>query len=129
MQATTTIPVVFAALGDAVGSGVVATLAHPDRNATGFSFLNTEIASKRFELLREMLPQARRIAVLSYRLSTIETGEAGLDAARAFGIESPIFAVGDPDEFDSAFAQAVAARAEAMNVLAGTVGNFVRGWA
>src|SRR5262249_42290498 len=68
ISATQTIPIVFAAIGDAVGAGIVTSLAHPTGNATGFSFLNPEISSKRMELLHEAVPGARRVAILRDRV-------------------------------------------------------------
>src|SRR6516164_11534896 len=62
-EATSTIPIVFV-LADAITTGLVNNLAHPGENLTGLSFLNTELSAKRLELLLEMLPNIRRIAVL-----------------------------------------------------------------
>jgi putative tryptophan/tyrosine transport system substrate-binding protein len=64
-QATSSIPVVFAGIADAVGSGVVANLARPGGNLTGLSVLFTDLAGKRLELLREILPNLRRLAILT----------------------------------------------------------------
>src|SRR5437016_441919 len=55
-QATATIPIVFTAVGDPVGAGVVPSLARPGGNATGFSMLATELSAKRLEILREIAP-------------------------------------------------------------------------
>jgi putative tryptophan/tyrosine transport system substrate-binding protein len=64
-QATSSIPIVFAGVGDAVGSGIVANLARPSSNVTGLSVLFTDLAGKRLELLREILPGLRRLAILT----------------------------------------------------------------
>jgi putative tryptophan/tyrosine transport system substrate-binding protein len=64
-QATSSIPIVFAGVGDAVGSGIVANLARPSGNVTGLSVLFTDLAGKRLELLREILPGLRRLAILT----------------------------------------------------------------
>jgi putative ABC transport system substrate-binding protein len=63
-EATSTIPIVFATAGDPVGSGLVASLAHPGGNITGVSSQNADLTGKRFELLHEVVPNLRRLAVL-----------------------------------------------------------------
>jgi putative ABC transport system substrate-binding protein len=117
MQATSTIPIVFGALGDAIGAGAVSSLARPGGNVTGFSFLNTEISGKRLALLSEALPKLRRIAVLwdrSTPRSFVEFTEA---AARSLDLQLQLLTVGGPDEFESAFENAMTGTAEALNVL------------
>ena len=77
-QATSTIPIVFASAVDPVGSGMVASLAHPGGNATGLSVQSTELAGKRIELLREVLPNLRRLAIIAdvgYSGSVLEISE------------------------------------------------------
>ena len=64
-QATATIPIVFAAAGDPVGSGMVASLAQPGGNVTGLSVQSTDLAGKQLEILREALPDLRRLAVIA----------------------------------------------------------------
>jgi len=63
-DATTTIPIVMGSVGDPVADGLVASLAHPGGNITGTTFLGPELISKRFGLLKELLPAASRVAVL-----------------------------------------------------------------
>src|SRR5438309_2019044 len=63
-QATSVIPIVFAAAGDPVGTGLVASLARPGGNVTGLSIQQTDVAAKRLELLREVVPGLRRLAIL-----------------------------------------------------------------
>jgi ABC-type uncharacterized transport system substrate-binding protein len=63
-QATSTIPIVFAAAGDPLRTGLVASLARPGGNVTGMSLLATDLTGKRIELLREVVPDLRRLAVL-----------------------------------------------------------------
>jgi ABC-type uncharacterized transport system substrate-binding protein len=65
MQATSVIPIVFAAAGDPVGTGLVASLARPGGNVTGLSMQQTDLAAKRLELLREVVPGLRRLAILA----------------------------------------------------------------
>jgi ABC-type uncharacterized transport system substrate-binding protein len=126
MNATTTIPIVFAALGDALATGVVTNLAHPSGNATGFSFLNTEISTKRVELLHAAVPDADRIAVLWESTGTGADLKASLDAAAAMGLETKLFEVAHPDAYERAFDAAIAARAGAIDVLASPAFNANR---
>ena len=64
-QATSAIPIVFAGVADPVGTGLVASLARPGGNATGISLQTTDIAGKRLELLRELVPGLRRLAIMA----------------------------------------------------------------
>src|SRR5207253_3168136 len=64
-QATSVIPIVFAAVGDPVGAGVVKSLARPGGNATGLSLQQPDAAGKRLELLREVTPGLRRLAIMA----------------------------------------------------------------
>jgi putative ABC transport system substrate-binding protein len=63
-RATSTIPIVMVAAGDPVGGGLVASLARPGGNVTGMTFLSTELAAKRLEILKEVVPTVSRVAVL-----------------------------------------------------------------
>ena len=77
-QATTVIPIVFAAAGDPVEAGLVASLARPGGNVTGLSSQTPDLATKRLEILREVVPGLRRLAILSNvgnRLAVLEMGE------------------------------------------------------
>ena len=64
-NATSVIPIVFTVVGDPVGSGLVASLARPGSNVTGLSTQHADAAGKRIELLREIVPNLRRLAVLA----------------------------------------------------------------
>jgi putative ABC transport system substrate-binding protein len=93
MQATSVIPIVLAIVGDPVGTGLVASLARPGGNVTGMSYQSTDLAGKRLELLREMLPGLRRLGIMAnvgYPAAVLEMGEVqatagtlGLDVARS----------------------------------------------
>jgi putative tryptophan/tyrosine transport system substrate-binding protein len=65
MRETSTVPIVFASAGDPVGTGLVASLARPGGNVTGLSIQSTELAGKRLELLREVVPGLRRLAIMA----------------------------------------------------------------
>ena len=117
MQATKTIPIVFAAIGDAIDTGAVKSLARPGGNATGLSFLNTEIATKRLELLRDAFPKLRRVAVLWDVNSTKGQVKTTTDAARALGLEIEVLNVNGADVLESTFAAAQSQHAEALDVL------------
>ena len=71
-KATAAIPIVFAAAGDPVGTGIVASLARPGGNVTGMSIQQTDLVGKRLELLREILPGLRRLAIF-WPISAVQT--------------------------------------------------------
>jgi putative ABC transport system substrate-binding protein len=113
-NATTTIPIVFATGGDAVDFGLVASLARPGGNLTGVSLLANELMPKRLQLLSELVPQAKLIALL------VNPGPPNNDdlreAARAKGIQLHILKAGTESEIDSAFASFVQLHAGALLV-------------
>ena len=74
-RATSVVPIVFAAVGDPVGTGLVASLARPGGNVTGLSLQSTDLAGKRLELLREIIPDRRRLAILVNAASPYATLE------------------------------------------------------
>ena len=73
-NATSVIPIVFATAGDPVGSGLVASLARPGGNVTGLATLANELAGKRLELLREVVPSLRRLAIMGNQRTHLDTG-------------------------------------------------------
>src|SRR5256886_17301595 len=88
-QVTSTIPIVFAVAIDPVGSGLVESLAKPGGNVTGLSLQAANLAGKRIELLREVVPQLRRLAVIFHvgnALPGLEIRDS-VDGALALGIE------------------------------------------
>jgi putative ABC transport system substrate-binding protein len=104
--ATSTIPIIFTGVGDPVGSGLVASLAQPGGNLTGFSNIATELNPKRFELLCELVPQAKVIALLvnpNQPNNERVTGEVQ-EAARAKGVQLPILKASTESEIDADFA-------------------------
>jgi putative ABC transport system substrate-binding protein len=118
--ATSTIPIVFAS-SDAVGDGLVASLARPGGNLTGVSFLAAELYPKRFELLSELVPQARVIALLvdPNIPATEHVMPAVQEAARAKGVQLHILKASTESEIDAAFAALVQRKAGALVVSAG----------
>jgi ABC-type uncharacterized transport system substrate-binding protein len=100
-QATSSIPIVFPLATDPVGGGLVASLARPGGNATGLSIQGTELAGKRIDLLREVVPGLRRLAIMSHSLNP-ETGEARA-AARRLGLEVIELGIMKADEITPAF--------------------------
>ena len=121
-EATSTIPIVFV-LADAITTGLVNNLAHPGENLTGLSFLNTELSAKRLELLLEMLPNIRRIAVLRDLNTPRIWAEATEETGRRLGLALQSLEVAKPETFESAFEAAVNAHAEALDVLASAFFN------
>ncbi len=118
-QATTTLPIVFAVAGDPLGAGLVASLARPGANVTGFAVMGSEMAAKRLELLREVIPGVARIAVLwnsANPSSTPELRETET-AARALGMQIQSVEVRDGRMLDSAFTAVARERAKAIVVL------------
>jgi putative ABC transport system substrate-binding protein len=117
--ATTTIPIVFLVGEDPARLGLVASLARPGRNLTGVNFFNTELAAKRLELLRELLPTAKRVAVLVNPAEATNTESVVRDAegaARAIGLQIELFNASTSREVDAAFATIVRVRADALFV-------------
>jgi len=122
-KATATIPIVMSFDSDPVGSGFVASLAHPGGNITGLSSLSPEISGKQLELLKEIVPKLSRVAVLgtstrpgyAHALKEVEL------AAGALAVQLQYLDVGDPKDIETAFRAAAKGRAEAVLVLGGPV--------
>jgi putative ABC transport system substrate-binding protein len=117
-NATSTIPIVFVGGTDPVAGGLVASFARPGGNVTGLSLMNTELNPKRLELLSELVPQARVIALLvnpnnPQTASVIRDVE---EAARAKGLQLPILEAGADGDFETAFASLVQRQAGALIV-------------
>jgi len=118
--ATTTIPIVFMAPEDPVRLGMIASLARPGGNLTGINFFNAELVAKRLDLLRELVPQAIRVAVLVNPTADAANAEAvtrDIDAAaRAKGMQTKVFNASTSREIDAAFASLVQERPDAVFV-------------
>jgi len=121
MQATKTIPIVMASSADPVRSKIVASLARPGGNVTGFTILGPELEGKRMELLKQAVPRLSRVAVLwnpanpgiAFYLEAIEA------AGRALHVTvGPVVEVRQAEELESAFSTIAKARPDALAVLA-----------
>ena len=121
-QATTTIPIVFHIVGDPVTDGLVASLARPGGNVTGFSIVTPELVGKLLELLRQAVPRVSRVALLVKpdavpdRAMKRYLAEADV-AAQALGIRLQVVEARGPEDFDRAFLDMSKARAGALVVL------------
>jgi putative ABC transport system substrate-binding protein len=117
-NATSTIPIVFSGVGDPVGIGVVASLARPGGNLTGFSNMNAELTPKRLELLSELVPRDGVIALLvNPNNPNVERVMRDVqDAARAKGIKLSMLKAGTESEIETAFASLVQLQAGALLV-------------
>jgi putative ABC transport system substrate-binding protein len=115
--ATTTIPIVFETASDPIRLGLVASLSHPGGNVTGITQTNVEIAPKRLELLRELIPAASVMALLvnpaNPTLADANTKELQA-AARSLALELHVLHASAEHEFDAAFAKLVQLRAAGL---------------
>lgn len=111
MRATTVIPIVMAAPADPVAAGLVASLNRPGGNVTGVSLQTTDIARKRLQLLREIVPGAAKIALLAERVAEPAQGTTGIlvaetqAAAQQVSVGLVVREIAKPEELADAFAQ------------------------
>jgi putative tryptophan/tyrosine transport system substrate-binding protein len=127
-QATRTIPIVVANMGDPVGSGFVASLARPGGNITGFTGLSEELSRKWVELLREAAPTVSRVAVLTVsQTPAADTQWKEIEgAAKAVKVIPQRYEIAGPDEIEHAFASLTKGRAQGLIVLPHAVTNARR---
>jgi putative tryptophan/tyrosine transport system substrate-binding protein len=126
-QATSDIPIVFAVAGDPVGAGLVASLARPGGMVTGLSNQSADIASKRLELLREVVPNLRRLAIManiSGPIGVLEMGQVQI-AARMLGLEVVPAEIRRVDDIAPAI-EALKGRADALYVVSEPLVNTNR---
>jgi putative tryptophan/tyrosine transport system substrate-binding protein len=118
-QATKTIPIVMASAGDPVAAGLVRSLARPGGNITGLTQISTDLAAKRLELLKEVAPEAARVAVLwnPEDASSVLSWREIQDPARQLGFELHSLQVRENAQLDAAFASATGAHDSAITVL------------
>jgi ABC-type uncharacterized transport system substrate-binding protein len=121
MQATKTIPIVMASSADPVGSGLVASLARPGGNVTGFTILGPELEGKRLEILKQAVPGLSRLAVLwnPSNPGIVSYFETVKNAGRALQISlDPVVEVRRSEELDNAFIAIAGSRPHALTVIA-----------
>jgi putative tryptophan/tyrosine transport system substrate-binding protein len=115
-HATTAIPIVMTSAGDPLGSGLVASLARPGGNVTGLSLMVPDLAGKRLQLLKDLLPRLSRVAVLwdagnPYPAQVFKEAES---AAQMLGLEVQSLEVREPDDFNSVFGAARSKNPDAL---------------
>jgi putative tryptophan/tyrosine transport system substrate-binding protein len=126
-KATSVIPIVFATAGDPVGSGLVAGLARPGGNVTGLATLANELAGKRLELLREVVPDLRRLAIMGNvgnPFTVLELGDVQA-AARTLGLEVAKLEIRRAQDLAPAF-EGLKSRADALYVCTDALANTNR---
>jgi putative ABC transport system substrate-binding protein len=127
-KATSTIPIVMASIGDAVGVGIVPSLARPGGNITGLTLVATEQSTKRLELIKEISPGLSRLAVLwngdnaSHRLQIKEMETA----SPVLGLRLTSVPIRDAGELDAGFQAALQANAQALVTMDDQLVNFLR---
>jgi putative tryptophan/tyrosine transport system substrate-binding protein len=117
-QATATIPIVIGFVADPVGSGLVASLAHPGGNITGWTHLGLELRAKYLDLLKEAVPGAIRFGVLWNPANQVHRPSLKIIEAAAQALKVELYPVGarDPKELESAFSALAEKRVEALTV-------------
>jgi putative ABC transport system substrate-binding protein len=116
-QSTSTIPIVFAVANDPLGAGLVASLSRPGGNVTGLSNQGSDLGTKRLELLREVVPGLRRLAIMANvgnPQTTIEMGEVQV-TARKLGLEVALFEIRRAEDIAPGF-ETLKGRADALYV-------------
>jgi putative ABC transport system substrate-binding protein len=116
-QATSVIPIVFAVAGEPVGTGLVASLAHPGANVTGLSLQKTDLADKRLEFLREIVPRFRRLAIMANvgNPPSVQEMQEVESTARKLGHEVATFEIRKAEDIGPIF-EALKGRADALYV-------------
>src|SRR6516165_1424275 len=118
-KATTTIPIVCAVVGDALASGIVSSLARPGGNVTGLTFFNPELAAKRLELLKEILPELTDVGILLNSANPINDPILPQmnSIAQPLKLELHQFDARSPADFEPAFASMSGRRVGALVVI------------
>ena len=115
-NATKTIPIVFLDVTDPIGSGLVDSLARPGGNITGFTLIESVLAGKRLELLKETIPKLSRVAVVwnPWEQSSAHSWKESQLPARELGLQLYSMEISSPDKFESEFKKAVQAGSGAL---------------
>jgi putative tryptophan/tyrosine transport system substrate-binding protein len=122
-SATATIPIVMGSVGEAISTGLVASLARPGGNITGFSAVTPELESKRLEVLKDLVPRLSRVGILANTTNPLfQISLKNLrPAADQFGVALAIFEVRDRNEIDGALLKLVQTRSDAALIAADTL--------
>jgi len=117
-RCTKTVPIVFMAVGDPVGIGAVASLSRPEGNITGVSFLSSELAGKRVQLIRDLIPNARRLALVwdSRNANARAESAAAVAAAASLGLKAEPYPVASDAELRAAMERMRSTRPDALYV-------------
>ncbi|MBI2999990.1 MAG: ABC transporter substrate-binding protein [Deltaproteobacteria bacterium] len=119
-DATNTIPIVMANVGDPIAQGFVASLARPGGNITGFTNLSPDISTKRLELLKEVSPKIRRVAVFQNAAQHGPAMKEVEKAAKLLRVQLQVLEVRGRNDLDMAFEAVTRERADALITLANT---------
>jgi len=120
-NATATVPIVMGSTGDPIGLGLTSSLARPSRNVTGSMTLSPELGTKLLELLKEAVPRITQVAYLINPADRPTYLPAMQATAKSFKLTLPVFEARAPKQFDSAFAEMVKARCDALVVSGDTL--------
>ena len=128
-KATSTTPIVFAGVGDAVGVGLIPSLAHPGANLTGSTFITEETIGKQLELLKQLVPAVSKIGVVVNPANPVYGPilRASEMPARALGLELTVVGMQQPEEFENALRAARQAHVDGLVVLRDSV--LLTNWA
>jgi putative tryptophan/tyrosine transport system substrate-binding protein len=114
--ATTSIPIVVTTGVDPVATGLVSSLNRPDANVTGINLLSSELRTKRLEVLRDLIPTAKVVAILFNQTNPSFDKSAALTAAQGMGLQATVLEASSESEIDRAFARLAERRADALLV-------------
>jgi putative tryptophan/tyrosine transport system substrate-binding protein len=126
MATKTKTPVVFAIVGDPIGNGIVASLARPGGGVTGLSMSNSDLESKRIEILKEAAPSVTRVMIAHDRTMGLAGLAEAENAAKVLAIEPEVVELHDPGQFDAEFERAVGRGANGIAATASPFLNFQR---